>query len=66
MVQFPQLIEFTFQTLKRNILARNACIIKQKANMEDGEKLGAGEDEGLENKNLAESNMDTDETLTPG
>ena len=54
LVQFPQFIEFTFQTLKRNILTRKACQIKQKANMEDVEQLGAGEDEGLENKNLAE------------
>ena len=54
LVQFPQFIEFTFQTLKRNILTRKACQIKQKANMEDVEKLGAGEYEGLENKNLVE------------
>ena len=54
LVQFPQFIEFTFQTLKPKILARKTCQIKQKANMEDVEQLGAGEDEGLENKNLAE------------
>ena len=66
LVQFPQLIEFTFQTLKQKILAGKVHQIKPKANMEDVRQFGAGEDKDSENENSAESNLNNDEKLTPG
>ena len=66
LVQFPQLIEFTFQTFKQKILARKAHQIKQKANIDDVCHFGAGEDKDSENENFAEYNLNNDEKLTPG